>query len=200
MNPTILIFLKAPVAGQVKTRLARDVGDEAALEIYRRLVERQLSAFPPDWPVEVHFSPANAADVMKAWLGESSSRSFWPQVVDGLGERLSYATREAFSRGARSVMLIGGDCPQLGVAEFEQADRVLKEKDVVLGPSEDGGYYLLGFSVPHLALFKDVAWSTSSVAARTREIIAERGLSHSELAVLRDVDKIHDWESIRDLR
>ncbi|GAB5562536.1 MAG: TIGR04282 family arsenosugar biosynthesis glycosyltransferase [Synoicihabitans sp.] len=197
MNPTILIFLKAPLLGTVKTRLAKDVGDEAALEIYRSLVQRQMAAIPPEWPVEIHFSPPTEEGLMRRWLGEQKEWTFWPQAEGGLGMRLNFAMSEAFSRGAHAVMLIGGDCPELRRAQFEQARDELQSHDVVMGPSLDGGYYLLASDQPRGELFENVAWSTAEVAPRTREIIAEQGWRHSELAELGDVDTLADWEKLR---
>ncbi len=198
MNPTVLIFLKAPVAGQVKTRIARDAGDEKAREIYQRLVTRQMAALPDGWPVEIHFTPANAEPQMRTWLGEPANWSFIPQVQSGLGERLVHATIGAFERGASAVILIGGDCPGLGEAEFGLAAQALARHDVVMGPTTDGGYYLLGMSAPRLALFEDVAWSTAAVADRTREIVQNQNWRHTELPELSDVDTIEDWEALRD--
>lgn len=199
MKPTILIFLKAPVAGKVKTRLAREMGDTAALEIYQRLVRRQMAALPEGWPVEIHFAPADAESVMKDWLGEQSHWSFWPQVESGLGERLAHATQQSFERGSRAVMLIGGDCPELNEVDFVAgAQHLAGEADVVIGPTNDGGYYLLGMDAPRLPLFEDVAWSTAAVADRTREIIREHGWAGAELQQLRDVDTLADWGALRD--
>ena len=196
MTPTIQIFLKAPVAGQVKTRIARDAGDEKALEIYQRLVTRQMAALPEGWPVEIHFTPAQAEPQMRDWLGEKPNWDFIPQVELGLGARLAHATTEAFERGAAAVMLIGGDCPELGPKEFERAGESLARGDIVVGPTVDGGYYLLGMDAPRLALFENVAWSTAAVADRTREIIREQNWRHTELPQLSDVDTLEDWESL----
>ena len=198
MTPTILIFLKAPVAGQVKTRLARDVGNDKALEIYRSLVERQMSDLPDDWPVEIHFSPATAEPQMREWLGAEPNWSFVPQVESGLGERLAHATTRAFARGASAVMLIGGDCPELGEAEFQLAAQGLGEHDAVMGPAADGGYYLLGMKAPLLELFENVAWSTGAFADRTREIVREQNWELSELPQLSDIDTREDWEALSD--
>lgn len=199
MTPTILIFLKAPVAGQVKTRLAHDIGSTNALEIYERLVHRQMAALPDDWPVEIHFAPIGEEELMRAWLGERDNWSFWPQVETDLGQRLAHATRGAFERGAEAVMLIGGDCPELGEAEFHLAAERLNKVEVVVGPSLDGGYYLLGTRQPNLQLFENVAWSTATVAERTRAIIAEQGWSSAEISQLRDVDTVTDWDTLKHL-
>ena len=95
-------------------------------------------------------------------------------------------------------MLIGGDCPELGPKEFERAGESLARGDIVVGPTVDGGYYLLGMDAPRLALFENVAWSTAAVADRTREIIREQNWRHTELPQLSDVDTLEDWESLGD--
>ena len=193
MKPTILIFLKAPERGKVKTRLARDIGDEAALDAYRRLVERQMAALPDGWPVEVHFTPEDAGVKMRTWLGAAVNRSFVPQVGGGLGERLQHAVAGAFRGGANGVLLIGGDCADLGAREFEEARIGLGKFDAVLGPSRDGGYYLLGLNGERREVFADIAWSTEKVAGQTRERLSAAELRWTELAGLRDVDTVQDW-------
>ena len=197
MIPTVLIFLKTPVMGQVKTRLAADVGEAEALRIYRWLVERQLAAIPAGWPVEVHYSPGMPADeaVMRAWLGEAPGRSFWPQPEAGLGERLRVATVAAFRRGARGVFLIGGDCPDLDTAALAQAAGALSAADVVMSPAVDGGYVLLGMREARTGLLTEIAWSTDRVADQTRTRAAAEGLRLVELPVRADVDTAADWHS-----
>ncbi len=197
MTPTVLIFLKAPVAGAVKTRLARAMGDGRALAIYRWLAERQLAAIPVGWSVEVHFAPGDAAGAveMRAWLGEAEGRTFWPQCEGDLGVRLRAATASAFARGAEAVFLIGGDCPALDAARFTAAARALEGADGVLGPARDGGYYLLGLRAPRLELFEGIAWSTSQVAEQTRVRARRAGLELAELETLADVDTAEDWRA-----
>lgn len=197
-KPTILIFLKAPERGKVKTRLARDIGDDAALDAYRRLVERQMAALPNGWPVEVQFTPANAEAKMRAWLGDAVDRSYIAQSEGGLGERLKHAVTGAFQRGARGVLLIGGDCAELGEQNFEQARLGLEEFDAVVGPSRDGGYYLLGLAAERLEVFDEIDWSTEVVAEQTRDRLTSNRLSWIELAELRDVDTVEDWRLVED--
>jgi len=195
MNPTVLIFLKAPVAGAVKTRLAAEVGEARALRIYRGLAERQLAAIPAGWPVEVHFTPAGAEATMRAWLGEASGRTWHPQPDTDLGNRLATAVAGAFGRGAGAVVLIGGDCPGLGTSELRAAAAALRTCDAVMGPATDGGYYLLGLRAACPAWFADIAWSTPMVAAQTRAVADRLGLTLRELPKLRDVDTAADWQA-----
>ena len=199
MTPTILIFLKAPVPGQAKTRLAAGVGDDAAMEIYQKLVHHQMAALPEDWPVEVHFAPAEEEPLMRAWVGESSNRAFFPQVDGGLGARLVHATKAAFERGAEGVVLLGGDCPEVNATILTRAAEMISARTVVLGPAFDGGYYLLGVGAPHVALLAHDEWGGSTVAATTRRLAKGQGLAVRELPRLRDVDTMEDWRAVAHL-
>ena len=196
MNPTILIFLKAPQLGRVKTRLAAEIGAAAALDAYRRLVARQMVALPPGWPVEVQFTPAAAEADMRRWLGEAPGRQFVAQRGGDLGAKLAFAVEGAFERGAASVLLIGGDCAELGPKEFTAAATGLKSHEVVLGPSKDGGYYLLGLRRVRPEIFEGIAWSTAVVAEQTRQRLRMQAIAWEELIELSDVDTLADWQLV----
>ena len=195
MRPTLVLMLKAPAAGAVKTRLASSVGAERATDIYRALAERQLRALPANWPVVVCFDPPAAEAAMRAWLAplRAAGMTFTAQAVGDLGERLIAATAEAFRAGAESVILIGGDCPYLGQVQFDQAAKVLSAGRVALGPARDGGYYLIGLRRPEPALFTGIAWSSPQVLEQTRARCAVAGLRVRELAELEDVDDEASW-------
>lgn len=195
MTPTVLLFLKVPEPGRVKTRLAAELGEAEAVAIYRRLAERQLAAVPAEWPVQIHFAPVDGEAAMVAWLGRAPGRSFRPQADGGLGERLARATEQAFAEGAQAVLLIGGDCPGLDEPLLCQAARVLADHDAVLGPAQDGGYYLLGLKGAG-DVFADVRWSTAVVAEQTRAHLRRHGWCWAELPVLRDVDTAADWRAV----
>ncbi len=199
MTPTVLIFLKAPIPGQVKTRLAVGVGEAVAREIYDRLVRRQLAAIPTGWPVEVHFAPAEQEPMVRAWLGESEGRSFHPQIPAGLGQRLIHAGLGASARGADALFFIGGDCPALDADIFQRAAEALRHNPAVLGPTADGGYYLLGLARMNPPLFADIAWGTGQVAEQTRAQLRRAGWTWGELPVLRDVDTAEDWRALAPL-
>lgn len=189
--PVLVAMLKAPRLGWVKTRLARDLSPRAALEIYRRLVGHQLQAIPDTWRVEIHFSPANATDEMRAWLGPKLT--YFPQSGDDLGARLIAATAGAFARGAPAVVVIGGDCPGLDRATLQAAASGLHHADVVLGPADDGGYYLIGLRSPQPHLFTEIAWSTAGVFAATTARVRAAALSLATLPVKEDVDDLASW-------
>ena len=193
-KPVVLAMLKAPRAGEVKTRLARDVGARAAAAIYRRLVERQMSMIPAEWPTEVHFAPAHAANEIQDWLG--TRPSYYPQCGDDLGDRLIHAIAGAFARKAGAVIVIGGDCPGLDDSTLREASKALACVDVVLGPAVDGGYYLIGLRQPQPDLFRGITWSSSSVFESTRSRIGEAGLSHATLGLKEDVDDLASWRRL----
>ncbi len=184
----LLAMLKAPRAGFVKTRLAREIGAESAAAIYRALAERQMSAIPPSWRSEVHVAPADGVAEVQAWLGPQ--HSYHAQTEGDLGCRLTYATAGAFQRDAKEVIIVGGDCPGLDAACLREAAGLLHHADVVLGPALDGGYYLIGLARPAPQLFVDIPWSSSRVLATTMERIAAAGLKHAMLAPKEDIDDL----------
>ncbi len=194
MQPVVVLMLKAPRLGQVKTRLGSALGEPAALGIYRQLVERQVAALPKGWRAAVYFAPADAEEEMKAWLANRHpALRFVAQVPGDLGLRLGAAVAAEFFRGAEGLLVIGGDCPDLDGATLASAADALGSCDVVLGPARDGGYYLIGLKESRPELFSGIPWSTPMVFKQTREIAHASRLSVTLLPVLEDVD---DWESL----
>lgn len=194
--PTLCLILKAPRPGFVKTRLAREVGIERATRIYRRLVEIQMDHLPPSWQLEVHYAPGDAEQEMVAWLGERPS--YAAQADGDLGVRLIAATQSAFSRGASAVVLLGGDCPGVSAKLLETVREQLRSHDLVIGPAEDGGYYLLAIKTVQPFLFEGIAWSTPHVFTQTMERASRHALRASILEVLTDVDDLNSWGKVRD--
>ena len=190
------MMTKAPRSGSVKTRLAAQIGNEKATWLYRALVERQMRATPAGWPLQIHFAPIDAETEMRAWLGEH--RAFVAQSSGNLGDRLQSAFAQAFAGGARAVIAIGGDCPELHAEDFLQAEEVLQRRDVVIGPAGDGGYYLIGLCAPAPQLFVDVPWSTTEVLATTVDHIESSGLSFELLGVKEDIDDIASMWRVAD--
>ena len=188
----LIIFLKAPRAGLVKTRLASRLGPVGALHAYERLVETLLEGLAPLHSVELRFAPDDAAGEVSRWL-----RADWSSQAQGtgdLGERLCRAFRDAFESGAKRVVVIGSDCPAVTPSDIEKAWGALATHDVVLGPATDGGYWLIGLQSLHEAILSGILWSTSSVLAETLAICQQRGLSVHRLRQLSDVDTAEDWE------
>ncbi len=199
----LVVFVKHPAPGAVKTRLAEAVGPEVAAELYRALAEHVLASTTPaagEYERLVFFDPPQARDHMRAWL---PGIRLLAQSEGDLGARLSDATSRAFARGASRVAVVGTDAPGLTRDLVLAGLDALDAADVAIGPTEDGGYYLLALRQPRAELFGGIAWSTPSVATETRARAAAAGLVVRELPVLRDVDTIADvrleWPALRAL-
>ena len=189
----LLIFLKYPTPGQVKTRLAASLGDHAASEIARACATMTFSRLASlrDEAV-VCVDPPEALDRTRAWLGPD-----WPlrpQQGHTLGERLAEATGQTFAQGARRVVVIGTDSPWLKASDVEAAFDALERADLAIGPTEDGGYYLIGLSRPARGLFEGIAWGTSSVSAQTLSRACALGFSVQTLPRGYDVDRLEDLQ------
>jgi rSAM/selenodomain-associated transferase 1 len=188
---SLLVFLKAPRPGQVKTRLAATLGNEAACVIYRRLVETVLDRISALPNVRLVYAPADGEVEILSW-----ARPGWdihPQEAGDLGQRLHLAFLDAFTRGAQRVVIIGSDCPAITTSDITAAWSALRTADVVLGPAKDGGYWLIGLGQPQPVLFENIAWSTTTVFRDTLESAKGAGLKISILRELPDVDTEADW-------
>jgi rSAM/selenodomain-associated transferase 1 len=196
MRRAILLFVKFPEPGRVKTRLAATVGAERAAEIYRRLVVAVLGSLPREHELVVAFDPPEKRAEVVAWLGAvpgGRRAHFLPQAGGDLGARLERAFAETFALGFENVAVIGSDCIELTPATFSAAWQALATHDAVLGPSTDGGYYLLALRRPCAALFRGIAWSTGAVRAQTLAQAHAAGLRVHELGALPDIDTEADW-------
>jgi len=116
--PTVLLFLKAPRPGFVKTRLAATLGEEKACTVYREIAEKTFKKIPSNWSKTIYFTPTDAEPEMKDWLGDTPS--FLPQSEGELGHRLLAACEETFTGGASGVILLGGDCPCITEKHLEE--------------------------------------------------------------------------------
>ncbi len=194
MPPLIAVFTRAPIAGRVKSRLARAVGEVAALDIQRALLERTLhavSACGIAGEIWVDGDPA-ALPV--------HSFAVRHQREGDLGERMLDVIGDINGRG-HSAILVGSDCPLLDTAYLNSAATALADgSDLVLGPVEDGGYVLIGMSRPQAELLLDMTWSTSSVFAETMRRVAAMGLDVTVLDRLWDVDDEAGWRRFEQLR
>ncbi|MBS0660385.1 MAG: TIGR04282 family arsenosugar biosynthesis glycosyltransferase [Verrucomicrobia bacterium] len=194
----LLLFVKRPRPGEVKTRLAADLGPEAAADAYRRLTAAVLRALPREIPLRICFAPDEAQAEVETWLSPSLAQpaTYHPQGGGDLGVRLAGAFAAAFEAGAERVVVLGSDCIDLTADLLRGAFAALQEVDAVLGPSPDGGYYLLGLRRPSPRVFAGIAWSTERVAAQTLERLAELGWSHRLLPARTDVDTLAEWREV----
>lgn len=194
MNPgrnQLVVLLKAPRVGWVKTRLAEGIGPEAACAAYQQLVATLLSNLAPLANVELCFAPTDAHAEIAPWL-----RDGWgchPQAGGDLGARLQEVFLHHFQSGAERVVIIGSDCPEVMPADVESAWHALANHDLVLGPAEDGGYWLVGLRAPQAHLFTAMPWSTEVVLAETLRRASVSSLRAVLLRELSDVDTVADW-------
>jgi rSAM/selenodomain-associated transferase 1 len=194
MKPSslLIIFVKSPTPGTVKTRLAMSIGHAAAATAYRSLVEELLSRLAGVASVQLHYSPPHKQTQIVPWL-----RHGWdcyPQSAGDLGERLRVAFEKSHAAGFQKTIVIGSDCPYVQPADIQAAEQELDIHDLVLGPAQDGGYWLIGLREPQARLFQDIAWSTDQVRSQTLERADQIGLKWSQLRVLSDIDSLEDWE------
>lgn len=190
----IVVFARAPILGQVKTRLASETGQARALEIYRALTERVLAAVQRvGAQVIVAYTPADAGSMMRAWLGTSVAQE--PQADGDLGTRMAAAFVTRMADGADRVVIVGTDCPTITRETITAALTALDDADVVFGPALDGGYYLIAARALHDALFRDVPWSSASTLDVSLARAREAGLRVTLLTLMRDIDTIEDWRA-----
>lgn len=184
----ILYFVKYPTPGKVKTRLAKDLGEKEAAGLYRNLVEKNLKILNALGPVDIliYFDPAGKEKETKEWLNKNYI--FWPQEGKDLGERIIHGFKMAFQNGYKKVLALGSDTLNLTKDIVAQGFEALQEKDVVIGPSKDGGYYLIGMKKDCPQLFGNIPWSTPNVLKQTAGKIYHSRLSVGLLPVLEDLD------------
>jgi hypothetical protein len=189
----VQVFAKAPVPGQVKTRLIPALGLEGATELYCRLVHRTLAtaALARVGPTEIWATgPSDSAFL------EACRRVLGLQVhlqpQGDLGARMCAAAAHALRRFA-AVIIVGVDCPSMSFDDLHAAGAALAEgEDAVLGPAEDGGYWLLGLTRCDPMLFDGIGWGTAGVLEATRERLRAKGWRWRELATRWDVDRPED--------
>ncbi len=195
MRRHLIIYAKRPLPGHAKTRLAASIGDEAAAGVYMRLLcEYLLALTSADFEhISIELSVAEADDV-PFFTGAFPELAVRPQVEGDLGTRMETSFRQAFESGAETAVLTGTDIPGLNRRTVEEAFCKLEEVPVVIGPAEDGGYYLIGMRAPGAPLFYGVAWSSERVLAQTEALASNCGLEIGYLPRRWDVDTEADFE------
>src|SRR5690606_33335249 len=183
----LMIFTRPPVPGKVKTRLAADIGDEAALNIYNFLLEHTVSV-TRDLEVvkKVYYSEEVTEDDI--WDNDVFEKKL--QRGNDLGERMQNAFEDGFSNGFENIIIIGSDLFDLCREDLEKAFCLLQDCDFVIGPAEDGGYYLLGMKRMLSQLFQNKAWGTSAVFQETVKDLREENVAYLEYR--NDIDVYDD--------
>lgn len=190
----LVIMARYPEAGAVKKRLARDLGTDRTLLVYKAFLEDLCSKFGTQTrPLLWYFTPAQSA--FAEWLG--SRAACRKQSGETLQQRLLRVFEELFGEGYKRIVVLGADCPHLPVAEVDAAFEGLRGSDVVLQPSDDGGYNLIGLRVP-CDLFTGVALGTAGALRETVDRARSLGLSCHCLTPSFDIDTIEDLQRLRD--
>ena len=197
MKICVIVFAKNPIPNEVKTRLMPTLSPEQAATLY--------TAFLTDWcetlakltnvDIVIAYTPPEAQRDLQALIGDGVT--YIPQMGADLGERLTSATQWAAKQGYTKILFVGSDSPTLPISYISEAIRLLDSQGTVVGPSTDGGYYLIGFSaaalttaVPHV--FEEIAWSTGDVLQQTVTRIREAEVTLGLLPLWYDVDTAED--------
>lgn len=194
-DTALVIIARYPEAGKTKTRLARSIGDEATVQLYAAFLTDLARHFTgQEYDVYWTFTPAHvdyAAFIASLVPEFASSITCFPQQGADLAERLLYAFQWTHTHGYQNSILIGSDSPHITRDIIAEARDALNEADVVLGPSDDGGYYLIAMHEPH-DVFSGIPMSTSVVTQRTIEQAERQGLTVQCIHPLFDVDELPD--------
>jgi hypothetical protein len=185
----VLFFVKYPLQGKIKTRLAAELGEEIIVELYKNFVLDTLSTIRRlNVPFRICFHPESAGDKMKGWLGEQYV--YIAQEGSNLGQRMKNALAQTFEENFSRAILVGSDIPDLPADFLIQALQSLESNHAVIGPGSDGGYYLIGFSKAHFLpeAFDDISWSTENVFQQTIDVLEEHSSNVHILPEWSDVD------------
>lgn len=187
----LVIFVRNPISGQVKTRLAKDIGDERALAIYLQLLQHTLE-ITRGLSFRKFIYYADEVSDYDLWSVPGYTKR--KQNGNDLGERMLNSFKELFDQGFTRIIIIGSDCLQLKTETLEEAVALLESNNAVIGPASDGGYYLLGLTRFYPDLFTNKPWSTDKVFAKTIDDFINHGISYALLDELSDIDDVTDLE------
>lgn len=193
----ILLFIKYPDKGNVKMRLSVDLNKEIVQELYRYFVQDTLATVKKiDSQLFICYFPVEAQKKFQKWLG--TTLLFLPQNGVDLGERMKNSFTDVFTKGFRQAILIGSDSPDLPKNYIEQAFAILQSRDVVLGPTVDGGYYLIGFNINTFtpSVFEEISWGSQTVFQETIIKITQAHRSLDLLPIWSDIDTITDLKHL----
>lgn len=191
LKQALIIFARNPVRGKVKTRLAATMGDNKALSIYQSLLEHTVQ-ITQQLPCDRYVFYADGISKNDVWPDHLYLKK--NQEGNDLGQRMLHAFDTLFQLGYQKIIIIGTDCFELSSSILLDAFTALDEKEVVIGPSEDGGYYLLGMRQFFPFLFQEKAWSTDSVCSSTIQQLEIQKISYDLLSILNDIDTEDDWK------
>jgi rSAM/selenodomain-associated transferase 1 len=213
-NNYLIVFAREPALGEVKQRLAADLGAQGALRVYQRLLDRSLRlaqsigrhglfSSGAGQAVRVRIASAGLdahyqhSSRHQARLDEYCQRTGalrLPQRGDDLGQRMWHSIQDVSQHPEDRIVLIGSDCPGLQRMDLRMAFESLEHADIAMTPTQDGGYCLIGMHGTVPAVFEGISWGQDTVAQQTRRRCADLGLSVAELRTLADIDFVDDWK------
>ncbi|WP_406684871.1 TIGR04282 family arsenosugar biosynthesis glycosyltransferase [Seonamhaeicola sp. MEBiC1930] len=185
----VIVFVKNAIPGKVKTRLAKTIGNQAAFEVYNKLVEITEKAIQNlNIDKRIYFSDA---------IVESEWVNNYKDIQKGkdLGERMKNAFLEGFLDGYKNIILIGSDLPDISAYQIEKALSTLQQTDTVFGPAQDGGYYLIGLSKMVETAFNNKPWSQNNLLEETLKDLTKNNITFSTLETLNDIDTFEDLKA-----
>jgi rSAM/selenodomain-associated transferase 1 len=184
----VVVYGRQPIPGRVKTRLAASIGDEAAAAVYGALLVRSIQQAVLSG---LHTVLALSEEPVAGWQPPTGLALELQRGAD-LGERLRDTFDRRFSEGWARVVIVGSDCPGMTAEHIRSAVATLERFPTVLGPAEDGGYWLIGQRPPGADLFSGIPWSTRAVMEETRTRLRSSGIGWSEIDRLADIDTVED--------
>ncbi len=191
---SLIVFSRYPEPGKTKTRMIPALGAEGAAQLQKKMTEDTLAEARKllddhATKVTVFFAGGNQ-QLMQKWLG--ADWIYQPQTEGDLGVKMHSAFQTSFDEGSNKVVIIGIDCPDLNAQLLTESFQLLTEKDLVLGPAQDGGYYLIGLRYLIPELLQNISWGTSQVFAQTTAIATQLNLATAYLPILNDIDRPED--------
>ena len=195
-NNAVIVFLKAPEKGKVKTRLSMSLDESFVLELYKGFIDDTLAILESFQDTFIYFLPPEKGNEPISWPG--NKYQYFLQTGKDLGEKMSNAFKDGFKRGYDRLVLIGTDIPEITETVLLLAFEILEAKDAVIGPATDGGYYLIGFRKESFSekIFHDMNWSTKDVFGETLKAMDRTGIKYDRVSELNDVDTPEDLKSL----
>jgi rSAM/selenodomain-associated transferase 1 len=190
----LIILVKNPIRGKVKTRLAADLGKDVSLKVYKKLIDITFRAIEP-LKIDKWILYSDFIEGFSDSPDQRTSRGV--QQGKDLGERMMQAFTNGFNAGYRHICIIGSDCYDLRPEIIQEGFELLCKYDFILGPSTDGGYYLLGINFLFEDIFIKIPWSTSTVLESTLQNIRKKSYSYFLLEELTDIDTKADLEFLK---
>ncbi len=191
-DQALIVFIKWPELGKVKTRLQPELSLQASVQLYKAMTEDIVRRFTniSGFDMILFFDPPSALNKIKAWLG--TNQAMIPQSGNTLGDRMHNAFTYTFKKGYKKILLIGSDIPSLELEDVFHGFDGLEHHEIVLGPSPDGGYYLIGMNQINPNVFENIIWSSDTVLGETVKRIQDDKLRYKLLSVINDIDTFDD--------